>query len=59
MAYTGENISAAIIEVLDDFELIASNKVGCFILDNTASNKGAVEAVGHKLQWQNSASRRI
>jgi hypothetical protein len=59
MAYTGENISATIIEVLDDFKLIASNKVRCFILNNTASNKEAVKAIGHKLQWQNSASRRI
>jgi hypothetical protein len=47
------------MEVLDDFELIASNKVGCIILDNAASNDGAVEAIGHKLQWQNPASRRI
>ncbi|OBS17634.1 hypothetical protein FPOA_26234 [Fusarium poae] len=59
IAHTGENISAAIMEVLDDFGLIASNKVGCIILDNAASNEGAVEAIGHKLQWQNPASRRI
>ncbi|EGU86088.1 hypothetical protein HZS61_005046 [Fusarium oxysporum f. sp. conglutinans] len=59
IAHTGENISAAVMGVLDDFELIASNKVGCIILDNAASNEGAVEAIGHKLEWQNPASRRI
>ncbi|PNP85338.1 hypothetical protein FNYG_01328 [Fusarium nygamai] len=59
IAHTGENISAAVMEVLDDFELIANNKVGYIILDNAASNEGAVEAIGHKLQWQNPASRRI
>ncbi|KAJ0130204.1 hypothetical protein HZ326_26698 [Fusarium oxysporum f. sp. albedinis] len=47
MAHTGENISAAVMEVLDDFELIANNKVGYIILDNAASNEGAVEAIGH------------
>ncbi|KAM5528306.1 ac transposase [Fusarium oxysporum f. sp. phaseoli] len=50
IAHTGENISAAVMEVLDDFELIANNKVGYIILDNAASNEGAVEAIGHKLQ---------
>ncbi|OBS15522.1 hypothetical protein FPOA_27040 [Fusarium poae] len=49
IAHTGENILAAIIEVLDNFGLIASNKVGCIILNNAASNEGAVEAIGHKL----------
>ncbi|WKT54006.1 HAT, C-terminal dimerization domain [Fusarium oxysporum f. sp. vasinfectum] len=53
IAHTGENISAAVMEVLDDFELIANNKVGYIILDNAASNEGAVEAIGHKFQWQN------
>jgi hypothetical protein len=47
------------MEALDDFELIASNKVGCIIIDNAASNEGTVEAIGHKFQWQNLASRRI
>ncbi|KAF5236049.1 hypothetical protein FANTH_11424 [Fusarium anthophilum] len=59
IAHTGENISAAVMEVLDDFELIANNKIGYIILDNAASNEGAVEAIGHKLQWQNPVSRRI
>lgn len=59
IAHTGENISGAVMEVLDEFELIANDKVGYIILDNAASNESAVEEIGHKLQWQNPASRRI
>ena len=49
-AHTGENISGAVLDVLDEFELIANNKVGYVVLDNAASNDSAVEEIGDKFQ---------
>ncbi|KAJ6437559.1 putative AC transposase [Purpureocillium lavendulum] len=58
-AYTGENISATVAEVLEDFELVSHKKVGCFILDNASNNNRAVEDLGQKFRWGNPSSRRI
>ncbi|KAJ6439017.1 putative AC transposase [Purpureocillium lavendulum] len=58
-AHTGENISATVAEVLEDFELVSHNKVGYFILDNASNNDRAVEDLGRKFRWGNPSSRRI
>ncbi|KAI7759430.1 hypothetical protein LZL87_013697 [Fusarium oxysporum] len=56
---TGDNISAAVIEVLEEYDLISHNKVGYFVLNN-ASNKGwAINELGRKLQWRDPSNRRI
>lgn len=47
------------MDVLEDFELVSSNKIGYVVLDNAASNDSAVEDMGRKLEWPNPANRRI
>jgi hypothetical protein len=37
------------MDVLYEFELISNIKVGCFVLDNAASNDSVVEEIGRKL----------
>ncbi|KAF5137685.1 putative AC transposase [Metarhizium anisopliae] len=59
VSHTGENISIAVTEVLEEFELILQNRVGCFILDNAANNDRAVEELGRTLKWRDPASKRI
>lgn len=59
IAHTGENVSAAIMEVLNEFELIVNNKVGYLILDNAPSNDRAVDELGHTLQWEDPERRRV
>jgi hypothetical protein len=59
LAHTGENISAAVMEVLEEYDLISHNKVGYFVLDNASNNGRAIEELGRKLQWRDPASRRI
>ncbi|KAF4988755.1 hypothetical protein FDECE_14929 [Fusarium decemcellulare] len=59
IAHTGENISAAVTEVLNEFELVANNKIGCFVLDNASSNDSAVEELGATLRWEDPRCRRI
>jgi hypothetical protein len=46
IAHTGENVSTAIMEVLNEFELIVNKNVGYLILDNAPSNDRAVEQLG-------------
>ena len=50
IAHTGENIAAAVVEILEEFELIAHNKVGYLILDNASNNDRAVDALGEKFR---------
>jgi hypothetical protein len=59
MAHTGENICAAVTEVLEEFELVQHNKLGYFVLDNASNNDKAVEELGRKFEWQEPAARRI
>ncbi|KID59571.1 transposase, partial [Metarhizium hybridum] len=59
VSHTGENISIAVTEVLEEFELVLQNRVGCFILDNAANNDRAVEELGRTLKWRDPASKRI
>lgn len=59
IAHTGENIAAAVVEILEEFELVAHNKVGYLILDNASNNDRAVDALGKKFRWQDPLSRRI
>ncbi|KAJ0130882.1 RNA-directed DNA polymerase from mobile element jockey [Fusarium oxysporum f. sp. albedinis] len=59
MAHTGENICAAVTEVLEEFELVQHNKLGYFVLDNASNNDKAVEELGRKFEWHEPATRRI
>jgi len=59
IAHTGENIAGAVMEILEEFELVAHNKVGYLTLDNASNNDRAVDALGDKFQWRNPFSRRI
>ena len=59
VSHTGETISIAVTEVLEEFELVLQNRVGCFILDNAANNDRAVEELGRTLKWRDPASKRI
>ncbi|KID81162.1 transposase [Metarhizium guizhouense ARSEF 977] len=59
VSHIRENISTAVTEVLEEFELVLQNRVGCFILDNAANNDQAVEELGRTLKWRDPASKRI
>lgn len=59
IAHTGENVSVAIMEVLNEFELIVNNKVGYLILDNAPNNDRAVDELGPTLQWEDPERRRV
>jgi hypothetical protein len=59
LAHAGENMSVAVMEVLEEYNLISRNKVGYFVLDNASNNGQAIEELGRKLQWWDPASRRV
>jgi len=52
-----QKIAAAVVEILEEFELVAHNKVGYLILDNASNNDRAVDALGKKFRWQDPLSR--
>jgi hypothetical protein len=59
LAHTSENISTAVIKVLEEYNLISYNKVRYFVLDNASNNGRAIKELGQKLQWRDPAGRRI
>jgi hypothetical protein len=59
LAHTGENISAAVMEVLKEYDLISHNKIGYVVLNNASNNGRAIKELGRKLQWRDPARRRI